>query len=108
MTKLTQYSGTLAAYITNTWTTPATIAKSEFPIEEMYYASPDMNIDAWIKVGTVELTVTMLPDSTVVAGMVDAIDEQIKKTYAEAESKINLLKEKKQSLLAITMESSSS
>ena len=104
---MTTYTGTLAAYITNTYTTPDSIAKSEEPLEQMYYASADMNIDTWIKVGTVEMTVTMLPDSTVVSGMVDAIDEQIKRTYAEAESKINLLKEKKQSLLAITMESSS-
>ena len=40
--------------------------------------------------------------------MVESIDAQIANTYAEAESKINILKEKKQSLLAITMESSSS
>ena len=107
MTTPTIYSGTLAAYITNTYTTPDSIAKSEEPLEQMYYASADMNIDTWIKVGTVEMTVTMLPDSTVVSGMVESIDAQIQATYAEAESKINLLKEKKQSLLAITMESSS-
>jgi hypothetical protein len=102
---MTTYKGTLTAYITNTYTTPESIAQSEEPLEKMIYYRDDIGIDGWTKVGTAEITVTMLPESQVVEGMIADIDKQIRTTYAYAESKINLLKEKKQSLLAITMES---
>jgi hypothetical protein len=104
MTTPITYTGTLTAYITNSYTTPATIAASGNPLNDMGYYRDGMNLADWIKVGTAEITVTMLPESDVVAGMVSSIDAQIANTYAEAESRINLLKEKKQSLLAITME----
>lgn len=108
MTTPTVYSGTLAAYITNDWTTTKDVAESNTPLQSLNYYQDDAQVPGWIKVGMAELTVTMFPESTVIAGMVESIDAQIANTYAEAESKINLLKEKKQSLLAITMESSSS
>ena len=105
---MTTYTGTLHAYITNSWTTLDSISNSELPVSDMMYSKHEMSASGWTKVGSAKVTVTMFPESIVLAGMVESIDAQIKRTHAEAESKINLLKEKKQSLLAITMESSSS
>jgi len=106
MSSPTKYSGTINAFITNSYTTPEDIAKREDPLDSMSYYSGDLEIDGWVKVGTAEITVTMHDNSKVLQGMVDAIDKHIQTTYAEAESKINLLKQKKQELLAITMDAS--
>jgi hypothetical protein len=100
----TTYTGTLTAFITNSRTTPADIANKDSPLEGMSYYSEDTDIECWIKVGTAQITVTMYDENKVLQGIVDSIDKQIQTTYAEAESKINLLKQKKQELLAITME----
>lgn len=50
----------------------------------------------------VEVTFTPLPDETIVAGRVSALDAEIQKVRAETEVKINRLIDEKQRLLAIT------
>jgi len=52
----------------------------------------------------VEITFVALPDETVLACRVRAIDGQIQKTRAELTRKIDDLKDQKQRLLAITHE----
>lgn len=101
----TTYTGTLNAFINNSWTDLNTIAKSDCPVGRINYSSSDMQgVVGWTKVGTAEITVTMADENEIVAGIVESIDKQILNTYAEAESNINLLKEKKQQLLAITLD----
>lgn len=103
---MTQYTGTLNAFITNNWTTPKTLTECENPAGELTYATNEMlGTPGWTKVGTAQITVTLDSETEIVVGMVEAIDRQIQDTYAAAESKINLLKEKRSQLLAITLES---
>jgi hypothetical protein len=101
---MTIYSGTLNAFITDNYRTIADIKEHKNTVSQLFYTSSNEMLD-WTKVGTAEVTLTFDDESKIVAGMINSIDKQIQDTYAEAESKINLLKEKKQSLLAITMES---
>lgn len=101
----TKYTGTLNAFITNPWTTLATLAQEENPLNRLGYTSSEMQTaENWIKIGTAEITVTLFDEKKLVAGMVESIDTQIQSTYAEAELKIKKLKQQKQELLAITMD----
>lgn len=102
---MTTYTGKTNAFITSSYKTLATLRESKNPVAELVYAGEQMiGYEGWIHVGTAEISVTLLDESKVLQGMVESIDKQIQNTYAEAESKINILKEKKQQLLAITME----
>jgi hypothetical protein len=93
---------TMFAYLTDSYTTLEDVVSSDNPANMLYYT--DIEVETWTKVGTAEITVTLYPVEDVTKDMVAAIDSQIQATYADAESKINQLKAKKQSLLAITME----
>lgn len=100
-----QFSGTQCAFITNSYKDLDYVKKSGDPVNELTFASDKMiGYEGWTHVGTAEITVTLLDESKVIQGMVESIDKQIQTTYADAESKINLLKEKKQQLLAITLD----
>lgn len=104
-TEPTKYTGTLNAFITNPWTTLATLAQEENPLNLLAYTASEMTYaEDWTKIGTAEITVTLFDEKKIVAGMVESIDTQIQSTYAEAELKIKELKQKRQELLAITMD----
>lgn len=103
--KSTIYSGTLNAFITDKYTSLETLKKSKNPVNCLSYSATDMtSVENWVKIGTAKITVTTNNEEEIVTGMVNSIDAQIKETYAQAESKINLLKKRKSELLAITME----
>jgi hypothetical protein len=104
MTTPTTYTGTLNAFITDSWVTLDYISKSKNPVACLAYTFTNMETSDWVKVGTAEITVTLLAETEILKTMVESIDKEIKATYAHAESKINLLKEKKMNLLSITME----
>ena len=101
----TKYTGTLNAFITSSWTTLATLAQEENPLGLLGYTASEMtSAENWTKIGTAEITVTLFDEKKIVAGMVESIDTRIQSTYAEAELKIKELKQRKQELLAITMD----
>ena len=104
---MTTYTGTLQAFITSSYKTLQTVAESSCPVDELSYGTKAMiGYKGWVHIGEAEITVTIQDEDKIRTGMVESIDKQIQDTYAEAESKINLLKQRKQELLAITMEAS--
>lgn len=101
----TKYTGTLNAFLTDSWTTLETLKESKNPVNYLSYTLSDMtSAEGWTKIGTAEITVTLFDEKKIVVGMVESIDAQIQSTYAEAELKIKDLKQRKQELLAITMD----
>lgn len=67
----------------------------------IYIPTLDMS-DYWTKVGTCEIEVTWLPDSTVREDEVRRIDDQIEKIQLEAGERINRLQEYRSTLLCLT------
>jgi len=101
----TIYTGKAQAFITSSYKTLQTLAESENTVQEITYSGEHMiGFEGWTHIGEAEITVIIHDEEKIRQGMVDAIDKQIQTTYAEAESKINILKQRKQELLAITMD----
>ena len=66
-----------------------------------YVLTLDMS-NYWTKVGTCEVEVTWLPDSTVREAEVQRVDDQIEKIQLEAGKQINRLQEYRSTLLCLT------
>lgn len=71
-------------------------------IRGLSFASSDMAGTSWSKVGTAEVTVTLVSNDEIVANKVDALRKQQQTVRAEAEAKSQRIEEQIQSLLAIT------
>lgn len=69
----------------------------------IYVPTLDMS-NYWTKVGTCEVEVTWLPESTVREDEVKRVDEQIEKITLEAEKQITRLKEYRSTLLCLPHE----
>ena len=67
----------------------------------IYTSTLDMS-NYWTKVGTGEVEVTWLPDSTIREDEVQRVDEQIEKIQLEARKQINRLQEYRSTLLCLT------
>lgn len=70
-------------------------------VESLAFLSRDMTEAGWTKVGTAEITVTLVDDDAIRANLIDALKEQRKSVLAEAQAKAMRIDEKIQNLLAI-------
>lgn len=71
-------------------------------IRGLQFSPLDMTSAGWSKVGTAEVTVTIVSNDEIVANKVDALRKQQQTVRAEAEAKSQRIEEQIQSLLAIT------
>ena len=99
------YKGTVAAYLTDLYTTVDDLASLDCPVSAMAYTNSDLSgLSHWLRVGTAEVVVTMMDQEKLTLDAIEKIDAQIRETQAAAEITITDLKRRRQKLLAITLE----
>lgn len=71
-------------------------------VSRLNYTSNDMASSGWVKIGTAEITLSLISDEKMVANKVESLKAEIHEIRATSENAITRLQAKIQSLLAIT------
>lgn len=71
-------------------------------VRGLQYATPDMSSSGWVKVGEVEVTITLFGLDDIVHGQVDALKAMKKEVIAKAEAEATRIEGEIQKLLAIS------
>lgn len=76
------------------------------PNEEKYYflCANDMSTYGYTHIGDADVSITHLPEVDIVTAKINSLNSQIKTIQADAESKINRIKDEISNLQAITYE----
>lgn len=79
--------------------------KNSNSVNDFTFAKHDMSDHGWIRVGTAEVSISIIANETeIVTVQVDALREQVKSIRAKAHREVSELEDKIQNLLAITYE----
>lgn len=96
-------TGEVGAFLYSVCNGPEDLA-GEHALQALFFSHSNHTGADWVKVGTAQVTVTLLDHDKMMAGQIEALRKEQTKVQADAQAEVTKLERQIQQLLAITNE----